>query len=116
MRSAGCGRVQGVDDVREQLERETARVTDRLRAMALDRLQRPDVDGVAPEHRAHAAAQALADLAADAAGRDRRPVPVLATHGVADQLAVTAADVLAEGGAQQQSAALDVLVTLRRAL
>lgn len=116
VRSVACGRVRGVDDVREQLEREAARVTDRLRAMALDRLQRPDADGLALEQRVHDAAQALADLAADAAGRERRPVPVLATHGVADQVAVTAADVLAEGGAQQQGAALDVLVTLRRAL
>ncbi|MGN6302375.1 MAG: hypothetical protein ACTHN8_14935 [Angustibacter sp.] len=105
-----------MDDVRDLLERETARVTDRLRAMALDRLQRPDADGLALEHRVHTAAQTLADLAADAAGRGRRPVPVLATHGVADQLAVMAADVLAEGDTQQQGEALDVLVTLRRAL
>jgi hypothetical protein len=105
-----------VDDVRHQLERETTRVTDRLRTMALDRLQRPDADGPALEQRVHAAAQALADLAADAAGRERRPVPVLATHGVADQLAVTAADVLAEADGPHQRQALDVLVALRRAL
>lgn len=116
MRAGACGRVPGVDDVRDQLERETARVTDRLRAMALDRLQRPDAEGLALEQRVHDAAQALADLAAEAAGRHRRPVPVLATHGVADQVAVTAADVLAEGGVQHQGAALDVLVALRRAL
>ena len=105
-----------MDDVREQLEREATRVTDRLRALALDRLQRPDAEGVALEARAHDAAQALADLAADAAGRDRRPVPVLATHGVADQVAVTASDVLAEADQARQRQALDVLVALRRAL
>jgi hypothetical protein len=105
-----------VDDVREQLEREAARVTDRLRAMALDRLQRPDGERQALEQRVHVAAQTLADLAADAAGRERRPLPVLATHGVADQVAVTAADVLAEADPARQSMALDVLVALRHAL
>ncbi|WP_157371475.1 hypothetical protein [Angustibacter sp. Root456] len=105
-----------MDDVREQLEREAARVTDRLRAMALDRLQRPDGEGQALEQRVHAAAQTLADLAADAAGRERRPLPVLATHGVADQLAVTAADVLAEADEPRRREALDVLVALRRTL
>jgi hypothetical protein len=105
-----------VDDVRVELEREADRVCDRLRALALDRLQRPDDDGLALERRAHDAAQALADLAADAAGRDRRPLPVLATHGVADQVAVTAADVAVEGDEARRRAALDVLVALRRAL
>ena len=105
-----------MDDVHAELEREAARVTDRLRAMALDRLQRPDAEGRALEQRAHDAAQALADLAADAVGRERRPVPVLATHGVADQVAVTAADVMAEADEARQRQALDVLVALRHAL
>jgi hypothetical protein len=105
-----------VDEVRAELEREAARVTDRLRAMALERLRRPDADGRSLEQRAHDVAQELADLAADASGRGRRPVPVLAAHGVADQVAVTAADVLAEADAGRQRAALAVLVGLRRAL
>jgi hypothetical protein len=105
-----------VDDVRAELEREAGRVTDRLRALALDRLRRPDDEGRSLEQRAHDAAQTLADLAAEAAGRERRPLPVLATHGVADQVAVTAADVLAEADPARQRMALDVLVALRHAL
>ncbi len=84
--------------------------------MALDRLQRPDDAGLTPQQRVHATGQALADLAADAAGRARRPVPVLATHGVADQLTVLAHDVRTEGDPAAVREAVAVLIALRRTL
>jgi hypothetical protein len=103
-------------ELRRELVRELDRVTDRLRSLSLDRLQRPDAEGRAPEQRAREVAQALADLAADATGRPHRPLPVLRPHGVADQVAVTGADVLAEAGPASQRQALDVLTALRRTL
>ncbi len=101
---------EGPVEVGRELERELGRLADRLRGTALDRL------AGRVEQRVHETSQALADLAADAAGRGRRPVPVLATHGVADQLVVCAHDVLVEGSAAAQRQALDLLVTLRRSL
>ncbi|WP_426565861.1 hypothetical protein ACPPVT_04655 [Angustibacter sp. McL0619] len=99
-----------LDELRDGLRRELARVQGRLRALPLDRL-----DGE-PAALARAAAQDLADLAADAQQRPRRSVPQLEVHGVPDQLAVTAHDVLAEGDRAALSQALDVLTALRRAL
>jgi hypothetical protein len=98
------------------LRRELDRVLGRLRALSLDRLQRSDPSGVSPAARAHDCAQRLADLAADAEGRDRRPLPRLAPHGVADQLAVTAHDVLGEGDERTVVTAGELLTALRRAL
>jgi hypothetical protein len=104
------------DDPRAVLDRELGRVATRLRGLSLARLQRPDDQGVTPAGRTHDCAQHLADLAADAAGRPRRPVPVLAAHGVADQLTVVAHDVLAEGDEPAVVAAAAALTALRRAL
>jgi hypothetical protein len=102
--------------LREQLDRETRRVTDSLRGLALERLTRPGGDGTTPADRARTCAQTLADLAADAAGRARRPVPRTQPHGSADQVAVTAHDVRDEGGDAQLDAALAALIALRRTL
>jgi hypothetical protein len=104
------------DDPRAVLDRELGRAVTRLRGLSLERLQRPDDQGVTPASRTHRCAQRLADLAADAAGRPRRPVPVLAAHGVADQLTVTAHDVLADGDDAAVAAAAAALTALRRAL
>ncbi|GAA4357055.1 hypothetical protein [Angustibacter luteus] len=98
------------------LERELGRVDGRLRAMPLDRLERPSSSGPTPAELVHAAAQTLADLAADGVGRPRRPLPELAPHGLADQLVVTVNDVLDEGREPELRQAVDVLVALRRAL
>jgi hypothetical protein len=87
-----------------------------LRSLSPQRLARPDAGGLGPAVRAHRVAQDLADLAAGSAGRPRRVVPVIADHGVADQLAVTAGDVLDEGDANALTAALDALIELRRSL
>jgi hypothetical protein len=104
------------DGPRAVLERELGRVATRLRGLSLERLQRPDDQGVTAAGRTHDCAQHLADLAADAAGRRRRPVPKLAAHAAADQLAVTAHDVLAEGNWAAVAAAAAALTALRRAL
>ena len=104
------------DDPRALLDRELGRVVTRLRGLSLDRLQRPDGQGVTPVSRTHECAQHLADLAADAVGRARRPVPALAAHGVADQLTVVAHDVLAEGDEGSIAGAAEALTALRRAL
>jgi hypothetical protein len=104
------------DDPQAVLDRELGRAVTRLRGLSLERLQRPDDQGVTPARWTHGCAQRLADLAADSAGRPRRPVPVLAAHGVADQLAVTAHDVLAEGDDAAVAAAAAALTALRRAL
>lgn len=103
-------------DPRAALAAEVARVTDRLRGLALDRLARADDAGVSPAERARATAQVLADLAASSAGREPRVVPELAPHAAADQVAVTAGDVLAEGDEAALREALATLVELRRAL
>jgi hypothetical protein len=104
------------DEPRAVLDRELGRVVTRLRGLSLERLQRPDEEGTTPASRTHDCSQHLADLAADAAGRARRPVPVLAAHGVADQLTVVAHDVLAEGDDAAVAAAAAALTALRRAL
>jgi hypothetical protein len=104
------------DDPWSLLDRELGRVVTRLRGLSLERLQRPDDAGVSPASRTHDCAQRLADLAADAAGRPRRPVPGLAAHASADQLTVVAHDVLAEGDEPAVAAAAEALTALRRAL
>lgn len=104
------------DDPRALLDRELERVATRLRGLSLERLTRADAQGVTPASRAHDCSQHLADLAAAAAGRDRRPVPVLAPHAAADQLTVAARDVLAEGDEPAVAAAAEALTALRRAL
>ena len=105
-----------MDDGADALRVECSRVVDRLHSLAPARLARPDEQGSTPADRAHLVAQRLADLAADAAGRDRRPVPRLADHAAGDQVAVLGADVLAEGDAAAHAAALAELTALRRSL
>ncbi len=102
---------------RTELSRLLALQTDRIRGLPLTRLDRarPGEDASAADV-VRAAAQELADLAADAEGRPRRTVPRLATHGLGDQLAVLGADVLRCGDTTALDAAHDVLVRVRRAL
>jgi hypothetical protein len=104
------------DDPRARLDRELERVVTRLRSLSVERLTRADAQGFTPVSLARACAQHLADLAADAAGRSRRPLPVLAAHAAADQVTVVAHDVLAEGDEPEVAAAAEALTALRRAL
>lgn len=60
--------------------------------------------------------QVLADLAADAEGRPRRPVPALAPHGLGDQVLVLGHDLLAVASPDARAAGLSALIELRRAL
>jgi hypothetical protein len=112
----GLGRVTSDDDPRASLDRELRRVTDRLRALGPARLDRPGDDGRSPAALGHEAAQALADLAAEAVGRGRRAVPVLPVHAVADQVTVTGHDLIAEGDDDAVRAGVARLVALRRSL
>jgi hypothetical protein len=97
----------------EALGREAGRVADRLRVLGprwAARDHAPDAEAVAA---VRAALQQLADLAADAAGELRRPVPQLAVHALADQVLVLAHEADAAGAGD---AAADLLVVLRRRL
>ncbi len=105
-----------MNEAAQALRVECSRVVDRLHSLSSARLARPDGHGSTPADRAHQVSQRLADLAADAVGRDRRPVPRLADHGAGDQVAVLGADVLAEGDAAAHAAALAELTALRRSL
>ncbi|PPK97221.1 hypothetical protein CLV92_10436 [Kineococcus xinjiangensis] len=101
----------------EGVRAELRRVVDRLRSLPLSRLDRPaEGADVSRADVARRTAQALADLAADAEGAPRRPLPRLAVHGVGDQLAVVGADVLAACGPDALGAAEEQLAALRRAL
>jgi hypothetical protein len=60
--------------------------------------------------------QVLADLAADAEGRPRRPVPALAPHGLGDQVLVLGHDLLAVPDPDARVAGLGALTDLRRSL
>lgn len=90
------------------------RLTDRLLSLAPGRVAREAADGVTPAARTRAVLQQLADAAADAEGRPRRPVPVLADRALPDQLVVLVRDAL-EAGADP-APVHRALVALRRAL
>ena len=65
---------------------------------------------------AAAAVQRLADAGADAEGRPRRPVPLLAELNLADQLTVMVEDILRAGDPDALRTAATELATLRSAL
>ena len=111
----GGGDARDLPD-RELLNRELRRVTDRLRALDVGRLERPGPEGRTAAQLGLDTAQALADLAASVAGRPRRSVPVLPAHAVADQVTVTGHDLLAEGDDAAIRAGVERLVALRRSL
>ncbi len=104
------------DDVRALVQVEGTRVVDLLRSLGTARLSRPGTDAPSPADQAHQVGQALADRAADGAGRVRRPLPRLADHAAGDQLAVLVVDVLAEADPADLELALVDLLALRRSL
>lgn len=96
-------------DLRAALAVELRRVPDRLRSLSTTRLQAELPTGETRLDLARAVAQRLADAAAVIEARPgaapvRRTVPVLAPYAVADQVAVTGADLLraAEGRADDE--------------
>jgi hypothetical protein len=93
--------------------READRVADRLRVLGprwAARQHAADAEAVAA---VRAALQALADLAAAADGDERRTVPALALHALADQVLVLAHEADRAGAGP---VATEVLVALRRRL
>ncbi|WP_432491903.1 hypothetical protein [Kineococcus gypseus] len=103
--------------MRAELSRVLGVQVERVRTTALSQLERAREGAPAPRAElVRRAAQRLADVAADAEGRARRPLPHLALHGLGDQLAVTGADVLAHGDPPALAAALEVVLELRRGL
>ncbi len=94
--------IQGdaLTSVSDALAQETSRLATRLRALPESRLSRPFPPRHSRAQAAHGLAQALADLAQSLAERGRLPqwrtLPWLGPFVVADQVAVTANDLLAE--------------------
>jgi len=97
----------------EQLVDQTDRLVDRLRAMPAARLAR-SVDGEPTiADSAHALAQVLADLAADAQGLPRREVPRLTDFAVGDQVAVTLHQLVTAVGEREHVAPAVALVAVQ---
>ena len=95
------------------LEREAARVADRLRLLGPRWAARDHAPDAAAIDAVRAALQHLADLAADAGGGPRRAGPPLALHALGDQVLVLAREA-AQAGATDDAHA--TLVTLRHTL
>jgi hypothetical protein len=97
-----------------ELGREIERVADRLRVLG----PRLAGSGTATStlDRIRQTLQTLADLAAEAEGRPRRPVPALAPHGLGDQVLVLGHDLLELDDANARTSGLAALTALRRAL
>lgn len=100
-------------DPRERLLRERTRVCDRMRSLPVSgRLTDAAAAG-------RLAAQSLADLGARLSGVPARPLPRESDTAVADQVAVTAYDVLRAAAPWERAAleqAVGILVDLRRSL
>ncbi|NHC14454.1 hypothetical protein [Motilibacter deserti] len=109
---------------RDELEREVRRVADRLRTLAVGRLGEPAPPWPSRAAAARAAAQALADAAAQLEGEPRRELPGLADTASGDLVAVCGSDLLSvlderagQGdGEPAVDAALGALRDVRRAL
>jgi hypothetical protein len=102
---------------------ELERVADRLRVLGPRLAARADGKddaggGTGTLGRVRQTLRTLAELAADAEGRPRRPVPELAPHALGDQLLVLGHDLLAvtDGHPRERHAGLAALVDLRRSL
>lgn len=82
----------------EQAVRRLDRLADRLRIVGPRLAGRSGPEAAATLERIRAGLQHLADLAADADGEPRRPVPALAAHALADQALVLGHDLLGHDG------------------
>ena len=89
-----------MDDLRRALEREVARVADRLRELGQARLQQPVGEHASRAEAGRWVAQALADAAQELEAATngtlpgRRELPRLSDFAVGDQVAVTGTDLL----------------------
>jgi nucleotide-binding universal stress UspA family protein len=95
---------------------ELTRVADRLRLLGPRWAGRDRAEDAAAARLVRGLLQDFADAAADAQGRPRRAVPVLAGHGLADQVLVLGHDLLAAGDPDAVAAGTERLTALRRAL
>jgi hypothetical protein len=87
----------------DRLERELRRTVDRVRGLALTRLDAP----FEPEPTRAGLAQRLVDAAADLEGLPRRPLPALAASACGDVLAVAGQDLLAAARSVQAASGAD---------
>lgn len=110
----------GPGEVADELAGQVRRLADRLRSLSDVRLAAPLPGGGSRADAAHALAQLLADSAAVLAGEAVRTVPRLDDLAVADQVAVTGADLVRAlrpaaraGDATWRDAAQDALAAVR---
>lgn len=85
------------------------RVADRLRVVGPRLAGREGEEAASRLRQIRAGLQRLADLAADAEGEPRRPVPVLAAHALGDQMLVLGYEALGSSIAERDVAGPDVL-------
>ena len=88
-----------------ELGTEVARLADRLRSLTDVRLARALPPYGSRADAGHAVAQLMADSAAELSAEPLRPVPRLHDFAVADQVAVTGADLVRVAGSGGASAA-----------
>src|SRR4029450_3118169 len=98
--------------------RALTRLADRIAHWTQPRWKLPSATGVPRAEFVHGLVQEVADLAADAEGQPRRPVPRLDNDlALADQLRVVAADLIAaRPGGTVLADATERVVTVSRAL
>jgi hypothetical protein len=82
----------------ERFDVELRRTVDRVRGLALTRLEVAYEPEPTRADAVRTLAQRLADAAAELEGEPRRALPVLAVHGAGDQLAVCGHDLRAAAG------------------
>jgi hypothetical protein len=104
----------------ERFDVELRRTVDRVRGLALTRLEAAYEPEPTRAHAVRLLAQQLADAAADLEGEPHRALPVLAVHGAGDQLAVCGHDLREAAAERGDDAALAAAATalqeLRRRL
>jgi hypothetical protein len=86
--------VTALSPTREEALRHLERLADRLRVVAPRLAAREGDEAKETLRKVQAGLQELADLAADADGRPRRPIPGLAAHALGDQALVLGYDLL----------------------
>jgi len=96
--------------------RAAERVADRLRVLGPRWAARNRPEDARPAAEVRAGLQRIADAAAEAEHRERRPVPDLGLHVLPDQLLVLARDAAATGDGRALAEADEVLAALRAAL
>lgn len=94
---------------RDALSVLAARLADRLRVVGPRFAAREGPEAAAVLVDIRAVLQRLADLAADAEGRARRRLPVLAPHALGDQVLVLTHDLAVHAGPAQRRAAQEMI-------